>query len=225
MAKDKDERVATCLNLAAAARAALACESSGEIAAARGSVAPTRTAVALPIDEGGAPDDVASEGKPPRRRALVGAVAGAVAIALAIGGFLLFSGGDDTPGGGATLADTRARVTVVALDGNTGELVTERTDNQFTQHLWRILRVEDGSLWQATEGSLVRRNPTTGAVQDTISIPAWQALDSGFGFVWSANHYSPGLTELDRISPLCGEVQALRIEGDLVDMRTGNGAV
>ena len=218
MAKDKDERFPTCLELANAARSALAGTATEDAAAPRVSVPPKRSVVALPVSS-----DVETIPRV-RKRLLVGVAAGVVALGLAIGGFLLLGGDEGNQGGGAA-AGSGARVTVVALDANTGKVLTERTDDAFTQHLWRILRVEDGSLWQATESSLVRRDPVTGEIQDTIPIPAWQALDSGFGYIWTANHFSPGLTEIDRISPLSGQTRSMRVDGDLVDMRTGNGAV
>ena len=214
MAKDRNDRFATCLELANAARSALAKEATADA----GILSAPLTALPLSLPE-------AVETTPRRRRgAVIGAVVGVVAIGLAISGLLLLGDGDGSQGGG-TRVGNGARVSVLALDANTGKVITERTDEAFTEHLWRILSVEDGSLWQATETSLVRRDPVTGAIQDTIPIPSWKALDGGFGYVWAANPFSPGLTEIDRISPLSGQTQSMRVNGDMVDMRTGNGAV
>ena len=169
MAKEQDDRYGSCLEFARAARTALL-QPSGAPAAAEAPgmpSAPSRTVIAAPA---------LVEEPPPKRRGrriAIAAGAGIVALGLVAGGLALLGGGDD---GRTTLGGTDdGRTTLVALDANDGSAISTLHDEAFSEHLWGILSIEDGDLWQATEDSLVRRDDQTGEILDTLPIEgAWQ---------------------------------------------------
>jgi len=99
-------------------------------------------------------------------------------------------------------------------------------DEAFSEHLWGILSIEDGDLWQATEDSLVRRDEKTGEILDTFPIQGtWESMTGGFGYVWIAHPFAPGETEIERMSPLSGNSKTIKVDGDPADLRAGNGSI
>jgi len=213
MAKDKGDRYASCLEFARAARTALLGPSGkvGEVQAATGPPSvpspPSRAVVAEPA--------VVEEHTKPRGRR-IGVTVGAVVVALGLvaGALLLLGDGD----GG--------RTTLVAMDANDGTTVSTLRDEAFSEHLWGILSIEDGDLWQATEDALVRRDDRSGEILDTLPIDGeWQTMTGGFGYVWIAHPFAPGVTEIERMSPLSGNSRTIRVDGDPVVLRAGNGSI
>ena len=215
MAKERDDRYASCLEFARAARNALL-SPSGEAtvepsAAATPDVpsATSRPVIAAPT--------LVEEPPPKRRGRRVALVVGAMVLALAAVASVLalLSGG----GGGG-------RTTLVALDANDGSTVSTLHDEAFSEHLWGILSIEDGDLWQATEDSLVRRDEKTGEILDTFPIQGtWESMTGGFGYVWIAHPLAPGETEIERMSPLSGNSKTIKVDGDPADLRAGNGSI
>ena len=212
MAKEKDDRYANCLEFARAARAALL-EGSGErtgeppASASPGMPSASRTAVA-------APPLVEEPSSKLRGRIAIVVVAVILVLGLVVGGLVLLGGGD----GG--------RTTLISLDANDGSTVATLHDEAFSEHLWGVLSIEDGDLWQATEDALVRRDEQTGEILDTLPIRGeWQTITGGFGFAWISHPFAPGVTQIERMSPLSGDSKTVRIDGDPVDLRAGNGSI
>jgi hypothetical protein len=214
MAKKKDDRYESCLEFARAARAALLRprgETTGAAAAIASSgmpSAPSRTVIAAPA--------VVDEPSPKRRGPRIGIVVGAVVLALGLvaGGLALLGEGDD------------GRTTLVALDANDGSTISILHDQAFSEHLWGILSIVDGDLWQATDDSLVRRDEQSGEILDTLPIQGtWESMTGGFGYVWIAHPFAPGETEIVRMSPLSGTSKTIKVDGDPADLRAGNGSI
>jgi serine/threonine protein kinase/streptogramin lyase len=214
MAKDRNDRYASCLEFARAGRDALL-SPSGEATVEPSATAtpgvpsaPSRPVIAAPARV---------EKPPPKRHGRrVALVVGAIVLALAAVASVLalLNGG----GGG--------RTTLVALDANDGSTVSTLHDEAFSEHLWGILSIEDGDLWQATEGSLVRRDEKTGEILDTFPIQGtWESMTGGFGYVWIAHPLAPGETEIERMSPLSGNSKTIKVDGDPADLRAGNGSI
>jgi len=239
MAKEKDERYPDCLGLARAAREALL----GDGASRTPKPEPTRiaaaplapTAIAAPVTEAPvvpaapATEPSAGEPEPPgggRRRVAVGIGAGVLVLVLIIGGIALLSGGDSGGGGGGGGSGTGGEITVVSLDPSNGSTLNTLRDGAFSEHLWGVLSIEDGDLWQATPDSLVRRDAESGDILQTLPIKRqWIAIDGGFGYAWIAHPFAPGETEVERMNPDTGASKTIRVDGDPVDLKTGNGAV
>ena len=215
MAKEKDDRYGSCLEFARAARSALF-GPSGETTVEPSATAspgvpsaPTSAVIAAPA--------LVEEPPPERRSRRNAVIVGAVILALGLvaGGLALLSGGDD--------AD---RTTLVALDANDGSTVSTLHDEAFSEHLWGILSIEEGDLWQATEDSLVRRDDRSGEILDTLPIRGtWRSMTGGFGYVWIAHPSAPGETEIERMSPLSGNSKTIRVDGDTADLQAGNGSI
>ena len=214
MAKEKDDRYASCLEFARAARSALL-DPSGETSVEPSATAspgtpsapsPTVIAAPAPVEE-----------PPPRRRGRRNAVVvGAVILALGLvaGGLALLGGGESR------------RTTLVALDANDGSTISTLRDEAFSEHLWGILSIEEGDLWQATEDSLVRRDDRSGEILDTLPIQGpWDSMTGGFGYVWIAHPLAPGETEIERMSPLSANSKTIKVEGDTADLQAGNGSI
>ena len=238
MAKEKDDRYPDCLSFAHAAHDAVVADGTGDgaraveptrIAAAP--VAPTATAAAVAVAEAPvvpsapAPDGVSEPGPSGgggRRRVTIGIVAGVVVLLLVIGGIALISGGGS---GGGGSDGGGGEITVAALDASDGATLTTLRDGAFSEHLWGVLSIEDGDLWQATPDSLVRRDPESGEIQQTLPIESgWWSIDGGFGYAWIA-HPASGQTKVERLNPDTGASKTITVEGDPADLKTGNGAV
>jgi serine/threonine-protein kinase len=215
MAKEKDDRYSSCLEFARAARSALL-DPSGETV-----VEPSATP-SPGVPSADTPTVIAAralvEEPPPKRRGRrIAIVVGAVILALGLvaGGLALLGGGGDA-----------GRTTLVALDANNGSTVSTLHDEAFSEHLWGILAVEEGDLWQATEDSLVRRDDRSGEILDTLPIRGpWDSMTGGFGYVWIAHPSAPGETEIERMSPLSGNSRTIKVDGDTADLQAGNGSI
>jgi class 3 adenylate cyclase/streptogramin lyase len=159
-----------------------------------------------------------------RRRSLVVLGGAAFGVAAAITLLIAFSGGEDPPAPPAADDDDRP-ITVADIDTASGDADPILRDGAYSEHLWGILDVADGFLWQATPESLVQRDVETGAILNELPLPqGWTALDGGFGYVWVAAPAS-GETEVSRISPLSGATKSITVEGVPRDLRAGNGAI
>jgi streptogramin lyase len=214
MAKELDDRYANCLEFARAARSALVDPSDEttvepSATASRGAPSePSRTVVAAPA--------LVHEPPPPRRGRMIAIVVGALVLALGLvtGGLALLSGGES------------GRTTLVALDANEGSVVSMLHDEAYSEHLWGILSIEEGDLWQATEHALVRRDDRSGEIIATLPIRGtWRSMTGGFGYVWIAHPSAAGVTEIERMSPLSGNSKTIEVDGDTADLQAGNGSI
>lgn len=153
---------------------------------------------------------------PTRRGRRIAIVVGALVIALGLvaGGLALLSGVES------------GRTTLVALDANEGSVVSTLHDEAFSEHLWGILSIEEGDLWQATEHSLVRRDDRSGEIIATLPIRGtWRSMTGGFGYVWIAHASAAGVTEIERMSSLSGNSKTIEVDGDTADLQAGNGSI
>jgi streptogramin lyase len=214
MAKELDDRYANCLEFARAARSALVDPSDEttvepSATASRGAPSePSRTVVAAPA--------LVHEPPPPRRGRMIAIVVGALVLALGLvtGGLALLSGSES------------GRTTLVALDANEGSVVSMLHDEAYSEHLWGILSIEEGDLWQATEHALVRRDDRSGEIIATLPIRGtWRSMTGGFGYVWIAHPSAAGVTEIERMSPLSGNSKTIEVDGDTADLQAGNGSI
>jgi class 3 adenylate cyclase len=122
--------------------------------------------------------------------------------------------------------DAPGTVTVAAIDTDTGRASPILRDGAYSEHLWGILSVEDGYLWQATRDTLVQRDLASGAIEHTLDIPAgWISLDGGFGYVWGTKSDPPQQTEIFRINPISGKTKTFTVPGEPADLRAGNGSL
>jgi len=212
MAKEKDDRYRSCLEFARAARNALLTpsgEATVEPSAAATPGVPSAPSSTVIVASG------LVEEPPPKRRGRRNAVVGAVVLALG-----LVAGGLALRGGGES-----GRTTLVALDANDGSTVSTLHDEAFSEHLWGILSIDDGDLWQVTEDSLVRRDDQSGEILDTLPIHGtWRSMTGGFGYVWIAHPFA-GETAIERMSPLSGTSKTIKVDGDPADLRAGNGSI
>jgi class 3 adenylate cyclase len=162
-----------------------------------------------------------------RRRSLIVLGGAAFGVAAALTLLIAFSGGQDPTAAAAADDDDDRPITVADIDTDTGDVDPILRDDAYSEHLWGILDVADGFLWQVTPESLVQRDVETGAILNELALPqGWRALDGGFGYVWVATSAPPGRTEISRISPLSGATKTFTVEsGDPIDLRAGNGAV
>jgi class 3 adenylate cyclase/streptogramin lyase len=168
---------------------------------------------------------VEAQGRGRRRRSLIVLGGAAFGVAAALTLLIAFSGGEDPETPAADDVDERP-ITVADIDTATGDVDSILRDDAYSEHLWGILDVADGFLWQVTNETLVQRDVETGAILNELPLPdGWRALDGGFGYVWVATPSSPDETEISRISPLSGATKTFAVDGSAVDLRAGNGAV
>lgn len=158
-----------------------------------------------------------------RARALI--AAGAIGTALAIVAVLALT---QSAGSGAeTSSSSGGPVTLIKIDPTTRTVVTTLRDGAFSEHLSHVLGIVSGTLWQGTPDELVQRNVATGAIQNTIPLP--QGLgptDLGAGSVFVASEYVPGVSEITRYDDVSGKENGqLKVDGDVVALTYGNGAV
>jgi class 3 adenylate cyclase/streptogramin lyase len=159
-----------------------------------------------------------------RRRARALIAAGAIGTAVAIVAVLALT---QRAGSGAETSSSRGPVTLIKIDPSTRKIVTTLRDGAYSEHLWSVLGIVSGTLWQGTPDGLVQRDVATGEIQNTI--PLDQGLgpaDLGAGSVFVASPYVPGVSEITRYDAVSGtELDQLRVNGDAADLRYSNGAV
>jgi class 3 adenylate cyclase len=159
-----------------------------------------------------------------RRRARALIAAGAIGTAVAIVAVLALTQG---AGSGAETSSSTGPVTLIKIDPTTGQIVTTLRDGAFSEHIWGVIGIVSGTLWQGTPDELVQRDVVTGAIQNTIPLP--QGLgptDLGAGKVFVASQYAAGVSEITRYDEVSGkEAGQLKVDGDVADLRYGNGAV
>jgi class 3 adenylate cyclase len=184
-----------------------------------------------PVTDPLAPDEASQRAlavEPVSRRRTGALVAGGIAVVVVIVAVIvaLTSSGENTVGAGPDRP-----ITLVKLDATTGKTLATLRDDAYSEHLWQILSFADKSLWQVTSQEIVRRDPATGEIDGHIALPTnWNAaargLAGGFGSIWAAIQVDAGVTELQRISPLSGRVDAVaRFDVDLEAMDAGNDAI
>jgi streptogramin lyase len=165
------------------------------------------------------------ERRPSRTAALIaGGAVGMVAVLIVV--LAAMQGdGNSTTNGAAGGGDP---ITLVALDANDGHTITTLRDGAYSEHLWQILSIEGGNLWQATPDELVQRDPTDGRIEHRLPLPeGWEGLAGGLEYVWAAVPNVPnlGTAEIHRISPLSGQDRSVKVDIDLADMAFGNGSL
>jgi len=160
-----------------------------------------------------------------RRRARALIAAGAIGTALAIVVVLALTQGAGSGTEGTSAS--KGTVTLVKIDPATRDVVTTLRDGAFSEHLWGVLGIVSGTLWQGTPHELVQRDVATGEINSTI--PLAQGLgptDLGAGSVFVANMFAAGVSEITRYDDVSGkELGRLKVDGDVADLRYGNGAV
>jgi streptogramin lyase len=84
-----------------------------------------------------------------------------------------------------------------------------------------------GTLWQGIPDELVQCDVETGEIKNTIHLEQHLGpADLGAGSVFVASPYAPGLSEITRYDAVSGTALGqLKVDGDVADLRYGNGAV
>jgi hypothetical protein len=159
-----------------------------------------------------------------RRRARALIAAGAIGTAVAIVAVLALTQG---AGSGAETSSIKETVTLIKIDPSTRQVVTTLRDGAFSEHLWGVLGIVSGTLWQGTPDELVQRDVETGEIKNTIHLEQHLGpADLGAGSVFVASPYAPGLSEITRYDAVSGTALGqLKVDGDVADLRYGNGAV
>ena len=120
------------------------------------------------------------------RRAIVLAAAAAVLVSGAVA--LVFLWGDRTtrPAGDGTKGPARdrsnARITLLKVDPESGQIIRKVQDQYFSEHLPGTLRTANGVLWQYVPGEFIQRDLATGAVRHKIAVGSQTANDITFAF-------------------------------------------
>jgi len=130
-------------------------------------------------------------------------------------------------------AVAKPAVTMMALDPSTNRLTAVLRDGAQSLHRPQSIRYDGSSLWQmipeapgAPKGELIRRDPSTGEIQERLPIDAGEGFGFAFGYVWIAQ--SPGPTEasLQKVDPATGKVLAtIDLPGGLADARASDHAI
>jgi class 3 adenylate cyclase len=181
--------------------------------------------LAQPLEAGDAAGRIAEIEPAPfyRRRPRVMVAGGAILAVAAIGAIALVL---VAHGGGGT-------TTMVEIDPSSGSTIRTIHDDAYSHHLWGVLRIWNGTMWQATPSAIVRRNLQTGAIEQTIHLGTGGLgpADGGAGSIFVATPYfgsqssSPRsvITRYDQVSG--DERGQLVLDGEPVDLRFGNGAL
>ena len=159
---------------------------------------------------------------PPLIRRTVPLLAGTAAlslVALAVAAGLLLRPGAQTPAA-VSSASPELLVTLLKVDPKSNKIVAQVRDRHVSVGATAVLRVVDGTLWQITPLSIVRRDIDTGAATAVIEPPpeTW-AVDFAFGSIWAARLVEGstyGLDEVDRINPINGKVLKTIDPGDWI---------
>lgn len=134
-------------------------------------------------------------------------------------------------GAGAALhaAITPPPITLMAIDPSTNRVGSILRDGVQSLHRPRAITYDGSSVWQATpamdggtRGQLVRRSPTTGAIEATQPLDIGAGLGFAFGYAWVAQDLSPGRAALQKVDPASGKVLAtVQLPGQLADADVG----
>jgi class 3 adenylate cyclase len=176
-----------------------------------------RAPAARPLDPGEADrriEAIEAEGRASRKRRLVlgGAVVAAVLAAIIV---VVAT----RPDGGPT------DVSLLKLDGTDGSIAGRVEDGMLTDHLWRALTVEKGTLFQMTPTELRTRDLATGEVTDSFPIPdPHDHSVIGFGSEWLGSDRPTG--SIERVDLVSGEVVgSLDVDGGAGVLAVGSDAV
>jgi DNA-binding beta-propeller fold protein YncE len=149
-----------------------------------------------------------------RRLPLLAMVGAAVAVTLALTAVVLTRSGPPT--------------TMIEIDPRSGATIRSLHDGAFSEHLWGVLRVADGTLWQGTPSEIVRRDLSTGAIEATVRLPepGLGPADVGAGGVFVAEPAPGSGTVIARYDQVSGKPRGrLSLQGRPADLRFGNGAL
>jgi class 3 adenylate cyclase/streptogramin lyase len=175
-------------------------------------------ALARPLDAAEASARIASApaALSRRRRHRIVAIGSAAVILVTVLGLIL-----------ANVAGGGPPTTLVRIDPATGHIVTTLHDGAYSEHLWGVLQAAGGSLWQATQKELVRRDIRTGQIEGTIPLPDGLGLATGgAGSVFVAPKQSGTQTVVTRYDETSGRrLGQLRINQEIADLQFGNGAL
>jgi class 3 adenylate cyclase len=176
-------------------------------------------ALPIPLDAGEAAVRIAATEPAPfyRRRGRLLLGGGAVIAVAAIASIALGLVGQ---GSGAT-------TTMIEIDPASGSTIRTLHDAAYSHHLWGVLRVQSGTLWQATPKAIVRRNLQTGVVEQTIPLSTKLGpTDLGAGSIFVATQYSGTQSVITRYDQVSGKQKGrLVVDGLPADLRFGNGAL
>ena len=149
---------------------------------------------------------------PPLIRRTAPLLAGTAALALvavAVVAGLLLRPGAQTPAA-VSSASPELLVTLLKVDPKSNKIVAQVRDRHVSVGATAPLRVVDGTLWQITPLSIVRRDIDTGAATAVIDPPneTWN-VQFAFGSIWTTRFAISQRNDVtDRISPINGKVIA-----------------
>ena len=149
---------------------------------------------------------------PPLIRRTAPLLAGTAALALvavAVVAGLLLRPGAQSPAA-VPSASPELLVTLLKVDPKSNKIVAQVRDRHVSVGATAPLRVVDGTLWQITPISIVRRDIGTGAATAVIDPPneTWN-VQFAFGSIWTTRFAVSLLNDVtDRISPINGKVIA-----------------
>jgi class 3 adenylate cyclase/streptogramin lyase len=117
-------------------------------------------------------------------------------------------------------------VTVMKVDPQTNRIEAVLRDGVQSLHRPAAIWYDGSSLWQSTNqehatptGELLRRDPTTGAIQSTHTLDTGEGLGFAFGYAWIAHDLGPDRASLDKVDPASGKVLAtVQLPGELADV-------
>ena len=113
------------------------------------------------------------------------------------------------------------------IDPHTNRIEAVLRDGVQSLHRPGAISYDGSSLWQATSdqehatptGELLRRDPTTGAIQSTHTLDTGEGLGFAFGYAWIAHDLGPDRASLGKVDPASGKVLAtLQLPGELADV-------
>lgn len=157
-----------------------------------------------------------------RRRALLGGVALASVVVVVAAFVLMTSGAQGRPQPPAA----PVTISLLSIDPVNNHVHVAARDQSFAHHRSGVLWAVNGALWQATDSGVVRRDPTTGAVTQTIPLSSdWRIATFGFGSLWVGNTSASTLLRFDPVSGHLEHTQRLVAGGRPVVIAAGNEAM
>jgi class 3 adenylate cyclase len=122
-----------------------------------------------------------------------------------------------------------APVTIMGVDPTTNKMTTVLHDGVQSLHRPNAISFDGSSLWQSTfpdnnpTGSLVQRNPKTGAIIDVQHLDTGARLGFAFGYAWvGVDRTDDQPAELRKVDPASGKVLAtISLPGTFTDASAG----
>jgi len=127
-------------------------------------------------------------------------------------------------------ATSGSPVTIMGVDPKTNLVTAVLRDGVQSLHRPQALSYDGSSLWQSTPhdspgapvGSLVRRDPKTGAIVGTKNLETGAGLGFAFGYAWIGLYQGIDHAALEKVDPASGKVLAtISLPGELADANAG----